>query len=192
MIPYQPTWLRGAEVYQALEAQGYDRSAGQAWLARIFADKEISFGPKADPAIDLFWIVSVTPDIGLGRRWVPKFEYVNWENLTILAPLGMRRVLIDTPIKVSRELLLQLAGNKKKGAGGRSKSFDFATLEAALRLEIKDRGWPDDGNDDESWQIQADVENWVRDFLTDKRTPLEVAQVRKYTSELLKKIKAGN
>ncbi|MET4493485.1 hypothetical protein [Bradyrhizobium sp. LA7.1] len=81
---------------------------------------------------------------------------------------------------------------KRKGGPGRRAKADWEVVDLALREEIKTRGFPDKDNEDPHWRRQADVEDWVRELLKQRREPIKESRRREKVAELLKAIKAGN
>src|SRR5262245_61420115 len=69
MEPYQPVWLRRAEIFALFEQYGFTKKQTKERLSRLVGDYGIVAGPS-DPARDLFRLSPVVPWRAL-RTWNP-------------------------------------------------------------------------------------------------------------------------
>jgi hypothetical protein len=72
--------------------------------------------------------------------------------------------------------------------GGRPAAADWEAVEEAIRIKIKECGFPEQGN--RGWGIQADVERFATDVLDARSDNVGETAIRTHVREILQKLRS--
>jgi hypothetical protein len=182
---YQPNWIGRAEALVImLEVAELDLGPAGRWLEYAKQDRPPVPLAEADPVRDLFRIspLAVLNDDGIvGLPMRPGRLNFSWGR-------GWES------IEISHSLLVGLLPKKAeaKHKGGAPEALDWIAIEDAVRLRVKELGWPDLENP-KGWRRKADVEQFVTNIISERGESAAPSTIRTHVTAILNGIKsAGN